>query len=204
MGKWATRVAPEDAWAHGQAGDAYFSQFRFNEANEEYIAASRWGMDRRGKTGQAKVLAAAGHWQEALELCLLVISQYPENNEIAHTRAQYSEILRKVGRLEEALASYEEAIELHPDEQGLRCGRAAVLTDLYRFPEALKAYDEVIRDFPSEVVPLAGRAHVLKGLGQLEASLLAYEETIERFPSDPFPLAEERTCSAIWVGCTTH
>ena len=80
------------------------------------------------------------------------------NNEIAHTRAQYSEILRKVGRLEEALASYEEAIELHPDEQGLRCGRAAVLTDLYRFPEALKAYDEVIRDFPSEVVPLAGRA----------------------------------------------
>jgi hypothetical protein len=28
----ATQIAPEDAWAHGQAGDAYFSMFRFNEA----------------------------------------------------------------------------------------------------------------------------------------------------------------------------
>jgi lipopolysaccharide biosynthesis regulator YciM len=36
----ATQIAPEDAWAHGQAGDAYFSAFCFNEANSEYARLS--------------------------------------------------------------------------------------------------------------------------------------------------------------------
>src|SRR5208337_3400174 len=34
--EWATRVAPEDAWAHSQAGDVFFSLYRFNEADREY------------------------------------------------------------------------------------------------------------------------------------------------------------------------
>lgn len=184
----ATQIAPEDAWAHGQAGDAYFSMFRFNEANSEYEAASLWGMGRRGGTGQAKVLAATGHLDDALRLCQLAINKYPNDPEDHCSRAQYSEILRQMWRLEDALLSYDDAIELYPDQSSLRCGRAAVLTDMSRLTEAMEAYDAIIHDFPDELFALAGRADVLKNLGELEASLDAYDEVIRRFPFESVPV----------------
>ncbi|WP_026606033.1 tetratricopeptide repeat protein [Methylocapsa acidiphila] len=184
----ATQIAPEDAWAHGQAGDVYFSVARFNEAYSEYEAASRWGMGRRGETGQAKVLAATGHLDDALKLCALVIAKYPNDPEAYSSRAQYSEILREMWRLEDALLSYEEAVEKYPDQRALRCGRAAVLSDMSRLTEALEAYNGVIRDFPGDVFAMTGRADVLKNLGELEASLDAYNEAIAQFPFEPVPL----------------
>ena len=184
----ATQIAPEDAWAHGQAGDAYFSVFRFNEAYSEYAAASRCGMGRRGDIRQAKVLAATGHLDEALRLCQLAITKYPNDPDAHRSHAQYSEILRQMWRLEDALRSYEEAIEKYPYQSYLRCGRAAVLTDMSRFTEALEAYDAVIDAFPTEVVAWAGRADVLKNLGELEASLDAYDEVIGRFPFEAIPV----------------
>jgi tetratricopeptide (TPR) repeat protein len=92
----ATQIAPEDAWAHGQAGDAFFSVFRFNEAYSEYEAASCWGMGRRGEIGKAKVLAATGHLDDALSLCRLAIDKYPNDPEDHCSRAQYAEILRQM------------------------------------------------------------------------------------------------------------
>lgn len=184
----ATQIAPEDAWAHGQAGDAYFSMFRFNEAYGEYEAARCWGMGRRGETGKAKVLAATGHLEDALSLCQLAITNYPNDPEAYQSRAQYSEILREMWRLEDALVSYEEAIEKYPNQSFLRCGRAAVLTDMSRFTEALEAYDAIIREFPDDLVAWTGRADVLKNLGELEASLDAYNEVIKRFSFEAVPV----------------
>jgi tetratricopeptide (TPR) repeat protein len=186
--KWATEIAPEDAWAHSQAGDAYFSVFQFNEADREYRAASLWGMGRRGDIGQAKVLAATGQLDEALRLSQLAITKYPLDPEAHSSYAQYSEILRKMWRLEDAFQSYEEAIEKYSDQSSLRCGRAAVLTDMSRLTEALEAYDSIINDFPAEVVAWTGRADVLKNLGELEASLDAYDEAIRRFPFEAVPV----------------
>ena len=184
----ATQIAPEDAWAHGQAGDAFFSAFCFNEANSEYAAASRCGMGRRGDIGQAKVLAATGHLDEALMLCQLAISKYPDDPDAHRSHAQYSEILRQMWRLEDALQSYEEAIEKYPYQSSLRCGRAAVLADMSRLTEALEAYDAIINAFPTELFAWAGRADVLKNLGELEASLGAYDEVIKRFPFEAVPV----------------
>ncbi len=183
----ATQIAPDDAWAHGQAGDTYFFMWRFNDAYREYEATRRLGMGRRGATGQAKVLAATGHFNDALELCQLAIANYPDDPEVYSSYAQYSEILREMWRLEDALRSYEDAIERYPEQPFLRCGRAAVLTDMSRFSEALEAYDAIIEGSPDEVVALAGRADVLKNVGELGASLDAYNEIIKRFPYEAVP-----------------
>jgi tetratricopeptide (TPR) repeat protein len=186
---WATQIAPEDAWAHGQAGDAYFSLFRFNEAFKEYEAAARWGMGRRGEIGKAKVLAATGHLDDALRVCEQAIAKYPKDPEAHRSHGQYSEILREMWRFEDALHSYEEAIERYPDQSNLRCGRAAVLTDMGHLQEALEAYEAVIEHSPGEVVPWSGRADVLKEMGKLEAALEAYDETVRRFPFEPVPIS---------------
>lgn len=186
--EWATQIAPEDAWAHGQAADTYFFMGRFNEAYREYEATSRYGMGRRGVTGQAKVLAATGDFDDALRLCKLAITQYSSDPEVYSSHAQYSEILRKMWRLEDALQCYDESIEKYPYQNFLRCGRAAVLSDMSRFTEALEAYDAIIHDSPDELVALAGRADVIKSLGELETSLDAYDEIIRRFPFEPVPI----------------
>lgn len=184
---WATKIVPEDGWAHGQAADAYFAMSRFNEAYVEYEAAARFGMGRRGETGQAKVLAATGHLDDALTICRTAIAKYADDPEVHSSRAQYAEILRGMWRLEDALDAYEQAIDLHPDQTFLRCGRAAVLTDMSRFTDALKAYDGIISHFPNDLVALCGRANVLKELGELNAALDAYDDVIAGFQNEPIP-----------------
>jgi tetratricopeptide (TPR) repeat protein len=185
--EWATTIAPEDPWAHNQAGDAYFTAYRFTEAFQHYEKGVRYGMGRRGELGQAKVLAATGHLDEALQKSRIAIDRYHSDPDVHRSYAQYSEILRKMWRLEEALQSYNEAIGLFPTESVLYCGRAAVLTDMSRFSEALEAYDDILSRFPGEVVAWAGRADVLKHLGELDSALDAYEEAIKRFPHEAIP-----------------
>jgi len=91
-------------------------------------------------------------------------------------------VLKQLGRLDEALEVYEATIRERPENAYARCGRAEVLKDLGRLEEALEAYEATIRERPENVVARDGRAEVLKDLGRLEEALEAYEATIRERP----------------------
>lgn len=181
----AIELAPEDGRAHGQAGDAYLALFRLDEAYTAYTNAVRFGQEAFGIRGIAKVLQAGGRLDEALDVCTKARDQFPNDPEAYRTGAIYSEILRDMWKLDEALASYEALLAQYPYEPVIWCGRAAVLKDMGRLFDALDAYSSTIKQFSNEPVAYGGRADVLKDLGRLDDALAAYDDAISKFPENP-------------------
>jgi len=93
-------------------------------------------------------------------------------------------ILREQGRLDKALAQYEQIRESHPDELPAWLGTAEVQRDLLLLEDALHTYTDAAKRFPDETVPLCGRAAVLEELGQLEDALSAYDQIIRAHPEN--------------------
>lgn len=181
----AIAIAPDDAWAHGQAGDAYLAVYRLNEAHQEYETVTRLGDGQFGLTGVARVLRANGRLDEALKICTRARDEFPDHAEAFRAWAVYSEILRDMWKFEDALSSYDESIKRFPQEKALWCGRAAVLTDMGRLDDALDAYARTIAEFPNDPVARGGRADVLKISGRLDEALADYEDAIRTFPENP-------------------
>jgi len=124
-----------------------------------------------------------GQYNEALQSFKLAAL----HGERAFARTGLARILCGQGRLEEALAAYDQAISEFPDEPFPHYGRAEVLRQMWKYEEALSAYEEAIRRFPSEATPWCGRAATLKDLGRLVDALRAYSDAIRDFPEDVVP-----------------
>jgi tetratricopeptide (TPR) repeat protein len=181
--QWATEIAPADAWAHGQAGDAYLGLYRWDDAKREYDAAIAYGDEPFGKTGLARLLRARGKLDDALAILEAVRHEHSSHPEIFHTWLALCETLRDMWRFEDALREYEKATKVFPNESSFWCGQAAVLKDMGRLGEALSAYSEAqVRLDP---VAHGGRADVLKTMGKLDEALQTYEAGIEMFPHEP-------------------
>ena len=93
-------------------------------------------------------------------------------------------VLRDLGRFDEALAALDATIQRFPENVVARNARAEVLRDLGRFDEALAALDATIERFPENVVARNARAEVLRDLGRFDEALASLESTIERFPEN--------------------
>ena len=90
--------------------------------------------------------------------------------------------LGNLGRYEEALSAYEEAIRLKPDYDYAWNGKGNQLGNLGRYEEALSAYEEAIRLKPNNEVGWTGKGNQLGNLGRYEEALSAYEEAIRLKP----------------------
>lgn len=179
--KRAVDISPDDGWAYGQLADAYVRLGQFGNAWESFKMAALYGGAAYASTGQARILLAQGHLEEALKAFDQAIKDFPND---AFPWVGRAEVLREMWRYDESLAAYEETILRFPSASVPRCGRAAVLEDLGRLVDALKAYSDAIEIFPDEVVPRDGYADVLTEMGQLQEALDAYDEVITLFPED--------------------
>nr|VFJ67249.1 MAG: Tetratricopeptide repeat-containing protein [Candidatus Kentron sp. FW] len=102
----------------------------------------------------------------------------------AHAWTNEAAALLSLGKREQALCVYGEAILRFPDNAVAHAGYAEVLKFLDRLDEALAAYGETKERFPDNAVARNGYAEVLKSLGRLDEALAAYGETKERFPEN--------------------
>jgi tetratricopeptide (TPR) repeat protein len=100
---------------------------------------------------------------------------------ISNTQAQ---MMKAMGRFDEALATYEEAMARFPNNEVARNGYAEVLKAIGRFDEALAIYKETMTRFPNDEVARSGYAEVLKAMGRFDEALATYEEAMARFPND--------------------
>jgi len=87
--------------------------------------------------------------------------------------------LYQLGRYEEAIASYDKAIEFKPDYHQAWNNRGVALWNLERFEEAIASYDKAIEFKPDDHQAWNNRGNALAGLGRFEEAIAAYDKAIE-------------------------
>ncbi|GHO79551.1 hypothetical protein KSD_73220 [Ktedonobacter sp. SOSP1-85] len=94
--------------------------------------------------------------------------------------------LAELGRPEEALAAYEQAIYLdpNPNHSSAYYYRGLALRNLGRPEEALVSFEQVIRLYPNYALAYYGQGLILQDLGRLEEALAAYEQAIRLGPNN--------------------
>jgi predicted O-linked N-acetylglucosamine transferase (SPINDLY family) len=83
-----------------------------------------------------------------------------------------------LGRLEAALADYDQAIALDPKYSKALCNRGAVLERLARLDEAFTSYQQAITLDPDDFLAYYNQGSVLKELGRFDEALASYERAI--------------------------
>jgi predicted O-linked N-acetylglucosamine transferase (SPINDLY family) len=132
------------------------------------------------------VRAQQGRNSEALELMGAALALKPDAPEIL---SNYANVLRAQGRLDEALASYDKALDeasesatkalsLQPNHVEALNSRAILLADLGRPDEALAHYNRALALAPGFPDALNNRALTLKTLKRLDDALADVEQAL--------------------------
>ena len=118
---------------------------------------------------------AARSYAEAERLCALEIAGGRGGAEVCARRGL---ALAGMGRTEEAVSSYDEAIVADPGHALAHLDRGVALAGMGRAEEAVASYDEAIRLDPSLARAHHSRANALAALGRTDESLGAYDAAI--------------------------
>ena len=181
--EWAERavkIAPADAWTHGQVADALIQFSRLDEALAELNLSEAYGDASFAATGRARILRHQGKLDEALSAFRIAQVEFPTE---PFAWMGSAETLRDMWKLDEALEEYRAAIRRFPGQLFFQCGMAAVLSDLGRPDEALVVYDAP--QLKDDVVALNGKATTFRIMGKLDEALEAASYAVELYPTDP-------------------
>ena len=86
------------------------------------------------------------------------------------------------GKLDEALASFDKALSLEPDDAGVYSNRGAVLKGLKRLDEALDSYDKALSLQPGSAVAHYNRGIALLDLRRPDEALASYDQALTLKP----------------------
>ena len=126
---------------------------------------------------EADRLLGGKQYAEALCLYEQVLSRDPENASAWHHRGF---ALRRLGRFEEALASFDREMVLDPvNTEAIHSNRGYSLQALGRCGEAIAAYDEVLRINPDHIKALTSRGLCLAALGRYQEALACYDRALQ-------------------------
>ena len=109
--------------------------------------------------------------QKAVELIGLAIDINPDQADFYSNRGLALQDLR---RLDEALASYDNALALEPEYAEAYCNRGNVLKDLNQLTEALASYARAIVIKPDFAQAYSNQGNVLKDLKRFDEALASY------------------------------
>jgi tetratricopeptide (TPR) repeat protein len=106
------------------------------------------------------------------------------NAGIADAHFNPGNVLKKLGRLDEALASYDAAAVLKPDDPLILNSRGTVLRELKRFADAVADLDAVIAVRPDFSEAFNNRGNVLKDMERHDEALADYAKAIALKPDN--------------------
>lgn len=142
------------------------------------------------------VLALDGHHSGALHWLGVIAFQKNElataldlisrslaiNPDFAVAHSNLGNVLKGLGRLDEALAGYDRAIALSPDYPGSHNNRGVVLTDMKRFDEALASFATALALFPDYAEAHSNRGVVLYDTRRFDEALASYDRAVALNP----------------------
>lgn len=184
---WATEVYPDDPWPFAQAGDAFISLFRYDEARQYFDLAQKKGDFHYSRMGHARIAMATGRPEESLAECNGLLQAYPDHKDTVVVLMCMGDTHRSIGNLQEALAIYEKAAMQFPAMDEPVCAKASVLGQLGQLDEALALYGHVREAFGQPIRALVGEGEVHRAAGQFDLALASYEKAIARFPGEAMP-----------------
>ena len=96
-------------------------------------------------------------------------------------RVNFGNVLHSLGRFEEAVESYDRALETRPDADTWN-NRGNALHRLHRLDEAMVCFDEALALEPKNLQALYKRAVMLGELGRTDEALAAYDSVLSLKP----------------------
>lgn len=143
------------------------------------------------------ILSIDGRHADALHLLGVVAFQVGQNNVAldligkaiainGNTPAyhfNHAGALKALGRLHDALASYDTAVRIAPDAAETHFNRGTALQDLGRFDDALAAYDTALGIKPDLAEAHCNRGITLQNLGRMNEALAAYDAALRLDPN---------------------
>src|ERR1700728_4072899 len=91
--------------------------------------------------------------------------------------------LQLLSRYEEALASYDQALALQPNDAVLHYNRGRTLQDLSQFEEALASYDQALRLNANSAPSHNNRGNTLRSLKRYAEALASFDRALTVQPS---------------------
>jgi protein O-GlcNAc transferase len=138
-------------------------------------------MNTKTLSEQAIALQRSGRLADAERLYLQVLANDPRNFTARHllgvTRAQ-------AGRMDEALADIEAALEIRPDDPEALLNHANVLKSLNRLEAALAGFDRALVLKPGWPQGENNRGTVLQALGRYDEALAGYDRALAIAPDN--------------------
>lgn len=118
-------------------------------------------------------------WHSSGTLWSNVIAQYPD---VALAYANRASFHKSEGRLDEALADYERAIEIDPESSDAWYNRGVFFEDRGDTAKALADYDRAIELDPTSFRPRLNRGNLHKDAGRADAAITDYSAAAEAAP----------------------
>ena len=126
---------------------------------------------------EADRLLGSEQYEDALQIYERVLAIDSRNASAWHHRGY---ALRRLGRFEEALESFDREMELDPvNTEAVHSNRGYSLQALGRYREAIDAFDEVLRINPNHVKALTSRGLCLAALGRHNEALPCYDRALQ-------------------------
>jgi Flp pilus assembly protein TadD len=120
------------------------------------------------------------HWKDSVTLWEHA-TQVTENNWVAHTNL--GAVLSDQGRIDEAVAHYQEVIRIDPLSPSARFNLAAALAKGDRIDEALKLYNEAVEMRPDYPEAHNNLGNILADQGKIDEAIVHYTEAIRFNPN---------------------
>lgn len=128
---------PDNADAYGKRADAHHRLGEYDHSLADYARCEALEPQRCGRNAnKIVVLRAAGRAGEAVAASTAMMERFPELNLYSNRGLAYMDL----GKLEEALADLDRAIELEPQRPGPYWNRAGLLEQMGRPEDALRDY----------------------------------------------------------------
>jgi tetratricopeptide (TPR) repeat protein len=128
--------------------------------------------------------------QQRLERLAEIHTYLEENLDLEEKFNLYNEqalILATNGDCEEAITSFDNALNIKPDDHTLWFGRGLMLDYLGRYEEAIVSYDEALKFKPDDYEAWYKRGIALSQLGRLEEAIASFDNALKIKPDDHKP-----------------
>jgi len=186
----ALQMDPSDLYALVQYGDHLKRVGNYDKALEAFEKAGQLGAGVVAKSSAADVYSQQGNYAQAI-LAYKAIANWSDFPEV-HTAI--ADNLRKMGRMNESKAAYNELI--HLAQQGsleftasdvrARVGIAEIAKTQGRFEDALRIYDKILKqediDYRSRHFYKLGLCTVLKLMDKYKEAYVVADEVVQECP----------------------
>ena len=124
-----------------------------------------------------------GKLKEAESLYTKIITDFPSNTRNALVFANLADVQRRLGKPNDALISYEKALQLLPTHEVLRLERGILLIEVSRFTEAYNSFTSILENNEKNEKALLLRAYVSMLQSKLEDAEEEYLKLLKVNPT---------------------